>query len=81
MNLIDAGNQLILAEHGLDMPMAERVTKQYAEKCAENVKLREALEECAKASYLDEYELEFKPTREALIAMAALAPVIRGQRA
>ena len=34
---------------------------------------RAALSECAKASYLDEDELEFKPTREALVARAALA--------
>lgn len=39
----------------------------------ENERLRAALSECAKASYLDEDELEFKPTREALVARAALA--------
>lgn len=43
-----------------------------AERADENERLREALTECAKASYLDEYELEFKPTPEALIAQDAL---------
>lgn len=35
-------------------------------------RLRTALEECAKASYLDEHDLEFRPTKEALIARTAL---------
>lgn len=34
-----------------------------------------ALKECAQASYLDEHDLEFKPTREALVAQRALAHI------
>lgn len=36
---------------------------------------RAALSECAKACYLDEYYLDFRPTREALVAQEALAGV------
>lgn len=38
-------------------------------------RLREALRECAKACYLDEYENEFKPTTEAMVARAALGDI------
>lgn len=35
--------------------------------------LRAGLEECAKAVYRDDYDLKYKPTREARIARCALA--------
>lgn len=40
----------------------------------EIARLRAALEKCAGACYLDDHDLEYKPTREALIAQRALAP-------
>lgn len=53
-------------------PHSPDILQAVPEAIAEIERLRAALEECAKGSYLDEHDLEFRPTKEALIARQAL---------
>lgn len=63
-----------VTEHGILVDPYGRRPATAAEQWAfrEIARLQAALEECTKACYLDDHDLEFKPTREARIARGAL---------